>query len=337
MHMADALLTPAVGLTMSAVSAGALGFSAYKLRRDQAIERKIPIMAVTGAFVFAAQMINFTIPGTGSSGHIGGGVLLAAMLGGYPSLLAVAAVLIIQCLLFADGGLLALGCNIFNLGVIPSLVVYPLLIKPILGRSASARRITLASVVGAVVALQLGAFSVVAQTSLSGVAQLPFGAFLLLMQPIHLAIGTVEGLVTAAVLGFIWRAQPELLDAAGTGDSPGLLPGKRVLAAIAAAAILAGGLLSIFASQHPDGLEWAIERLTGHAELEPWDQLHEEAAALQEKTALMPDYDYRSARDEPSRTGASMAGIAGGATVFLLAGGAGLVISIARKRRGENH
>jgi cobalt/nickel transport system permease protein len=84
MHMADALLSPAVGVTMCAVSAGAVAYSAAKVKKDELGEKKLPVMAVAGAFVFASQMINFTIPATGSSGHIGGGVLLAALLGDTP-------------------------------------------------------------------------------------------------------------------------------------------------------------------------------------------------------------------------------------------------------------
>ena len=119
MHMADALLSPAVGGVMIAASACAIGYSVKKIESTDLGEKKLPLMAVSGAFVFAAQMINFTIPGTGSSGHIGGGMLLAGMLGGFPALSTIAAVLVIQCLFFADGGLLALGANIFNMGVIP--------------------------------------------------------------------------------------------------------------------------------------------------------------------------------------------------------------------------
>ena len=122
MHMADALLSPAVGVAMYAASTGAIARSASKIKQE-IIEKKIPIMAVAGSFVFAAQMINFTIPVTGSSGHIGGGILLAAMLGGYPALLTIAAVVSIQALFFADGGLLALGANIFNMGVIPCFII----------------------------------------------------------------------------------------------------------------------------------------------------------------------------------------------------------------------
>ena len=170
MHMSDALLSPAVGLTMCAVSAGALAVSAARVQRSQLTSQKLPMMAVGGAFVFAAQMINFTIPGTGSSGHIGGGILLSALLGGGPALLALAAVLVIQCLFFADGGLLALGCNIFNMGVLPCLVVYPLVVRPILRRGLTPRRLSAAALLGAVLGLQLGAFGVVCNAMITNEA-----------------------------------------------------------------------------------------------------------------------------------------------------------------------
>jgi cobalt/nickel transport system permease protein len=163
MHMADALLSPAVGGVMCAVRAASVAYSAAKIKKDELSEKKVPVMAVTGAFVFAAQMINFTIPATGSSGHIGGGILLSAILGPFPALLSIAAVLIIQCLFFADGGLLALGCNIFNLGVIPCLIVCPLIYRPIVRKGNSVKRISAASIITVLIRLQLGAFAVILQ------------------------------------------------------------------------------------------------------------------------------------------------------------------------------
>ncbi|MDD6235850.1 MAG: energy-coupling factor ABC transporter permease, partial [Clostridiales bacterium] len=108
MHMADALVTPAVGTAMYAASAAATVFSVKKVQLEND-PKKIPVMGVMGAFVFAAQMINFTIPGTGSSGHLCGGMLLTALLGPYAAFLTMIGILFIQCLMFADGGLLALG------------------------------------------------------------------------------------------------------------------------------------------------------------------------------------------------------------------------------------
>lgn len=115
MHMADALVSPIIGGVMWSASIGTLSYSIKKVQMNIDYA-KVPLMGVMGAFVFAAQMINFSIPMTGSSGHIGGGILLAILLGPHAGFLAITSVLIIQALFFADGGLLALGCNIFNLG-----------------------------------------------------------------------------------------------------------------------------------------------------------------------------------------------------------------------------
>jgi cobalt/nickel transport system permease protein len=332
MHMADALLSPAVGGVMIAASAASVVYSAAKVKKDELSEKKLPIMAVTGAFVFAAQMINFTIPGTGSSGHIGGGMLLAAMLGGGPALLSIAAVLIIQCLFFADGGLLALGCNIFNMGVIPCLLVYPLIYKPLVKKGLSVKRIAFASILSVVVGLQLGAFGVVLQTLASGVTELPFGTFAVMMQPIHLAIGLVEGIITAAVLTFVYKVRPELMESAVTGNKmDGKAPVKKLAIAIAVAAVVIGGGLSWFASENPDGLEWAIEKTAGTAELEANGDIYDSAAAVQQSTAIMPDYDFAS--ENGGSGGVSVAGIVGGGLTFLLAGAVGLIISRAKRKK----
>jgi cobalt/nickel transport system permease protein len=333
MHMADALLSPAVGGVMMAASAASVVYSAVKIKKDELGEKKLPVMAVAGAFVFAAQMINFTIPGTGSSGHIGGGILLASMLGGFPALLTLAAVLIIQCLFFADGGLLALGCNIFNMGVIPCLLAYPLIYKPIMKKGFSYKRIMVASIISVVVGLQLGAFAVVLQTLASGVTELPFGTFLVMMQPIHLAIGVVEGIITAAVLSFVFRMRPEIMESSASGTAMNKTASvKGVVTVLIIATVLVGGALSWFASANPDGLEWAMIKTAGTAELEAEGGIHEGAAGVQGATAFMPDYDYATAGEDGSSTGTGVAGIVGGTMTFALAGLAGLLISKAKKK-----
>ncbi|MDR0452216.1 MAG: energy-coupling factor ABC transporter permease [Treponema sp.] len=332
MHMADALISPAVGGAAWALSAAAVAYSTAKIKNELG-DKKVPLMAVAGAFVFAAQMINFTIPATGSSGHIGGGILLSGLLGGFPALLTIAAVLVIQCLFFADGGLLALGCNIFNMGVIPCLVVYPLVFKPIVKGGYTVKRIGAASVLSAVAGLQIGAFGVVLETLLSGITALPFGAFVALMQPIHLAIGVVEGIVTAAVLGFVFAMRPEILETSGAGVSlPGGIPVKKVLLALALAALVVGGGLSIFASAYPDGLEWSMEGVAGTAELEAEGPAFRRAEAVQEATAFMPDYGFPS-DGEGSAAGTAVAGIVGSLFTCALAGLAGFVIWRVKKNR----
>ena len=336
MHMADALLSPVVGTVMCAASAAANAYAVKKIKMDDLCEKKIPVMGVMGAFVFAAQMINFTIPATGSSGHIGGGILLAAMIGGFPALLSISAVLIIQCLFFADGGLLALGCNIFNMGVIPCLIAYPLLFKPLLKSGKTLGRITAASVITVVVSLQAGAFGVVLQTLLSGVTELPFGTFLLLMQPIHLAIGFVEGVITAAVLGFVYKMRPEIMDSTYDGTPIGSgVPMRNVLVSLAVVTLFVGGALSLFASSRPDGLEWAIEKTAGAKEFEADGAVFEGAASIQEAVAFMPDYDFKDAGEDGSGIGTTVAGIAGGLITFAAAGAAAWGISLFKKKRKD--
>lgn len=314
---------------MWAVTAGMIGYCSRKVRRELD-DHKIPLMGVLGAFIFAAQMINFTIPGTGSSGHLGGGMILAILLGPYAAFLVMASVLLVQSLFFADGGLLALGCNMFNLGVPACFIAYPLVYKPLAGLRPGVARLWLGSVLAAVVGLQLGAFGVVTETLFSGIAELPFATFALMMQPIHLAIGLVEGVVTATVVSFVWNARPEVLAAAAAGQTIGKTSIRPVLIGFFLAALVVGGGLTWFASNHLDGLEWAMLKTSGTAELEaPERGIHGTLAEVQEKTALLPDYnfpvDQTSARpavhdDSVVDAGSSVAGIVGGLVTLLIAG-----------------
>lgn len=335
MHMADALVSPAVGGTMWALSAVMIARSSSRIR-NSGDDRVVPLMGVLGAFVFTAQMINFTIPLTGSSGHLGGGLLLAVLLGPAAAFLTIASVLVVQALFFADGGLLALGCNIFNLGFFPAFVVYPLIYTPLAGQMPGRGRLTMAAVVAAVAALQLGAFGVVLETVLSGISSLPFTSFLLLMQPIHLAIGLVEGLVTATVLLFVLKARPEMMHAPVPRHVSGSL--RPVLVSFLVAAALTGGLVSWFASDQPDGLEWSIVKASGVKELHgPEQGLHGLLARIQKEMALLPEYGFRKQEtmqsvesEQHKRLGTSFSGITGGIATLLLALCAGYAVS--RKR-----
>jgi len=293
MHMADALLSPAVGGAMWAVSAGTIAYCSKKVR-EELDDKKVPLMGVLGAFIFAAQMINFTIPVTGSSGHLGGGLVLAILLGPYAAYLTIASVLFVQALFFADGGLLALGCNIFNLGFFPAFIAYPLIYKKIIGSQPTSARVSIASMLAAIAGLQMGAFGVVLETVSSGVSSLPFASFILVMQPIHLAIGVIEGLVTAAVVSFICKARPEMMQSAKETSRIGSYSVRNVVLAFLAAALVTGGIVSCFASKKPDGLEWAISRVTGQDGLKgPEHGLHGALAALQGKIAFLPDYSLK--------------------------------------------
>lgn len=297
MHMADALLSPAVGGTMWAVSAGTIAYCSKKVR-EELDSSKVPLMGVVGAFLFAAQMINFTIPATGSSGHLGGGMMLTILLGPYAAFLTIASVLFIQALFFADGGILALGCNIFNMGFWPAFVIYPLIYKKIIGTNPTQARLATAAMISAIIGLQLGPLSVVFETLFSGISSLPFSTFLLLMQPIHLAIGVVEGFVTIAVVSFVFKARPEILKSALEARPIGNHQVRNVVLAFMMAALLTGGIVSWFASQNPDGLEWAIAKVTGKEELEGSKQgIHGTLAAIQEVTAFLPDYSFKKSAE----------------------------------------
>lgn len=287
--MADALLSPATGAALWTATAATTVHAARRVRAQNDAAR-IPVMGVTGAFVFAAQMLNFQIPGTGSSGHLGGGLLLAVLLGPEAALLVMTSVLAVQALFFADGGLLALGANAFNLGFVPAFIAYPLVYRPVAGDGSKPWRVVAGALLGGIVALQLGAFGVVLQTVLSGVGRLPFSAFLVVMQPIHLVIGVVEGLVTAGVLLFVSRAEPQLLVRPAERSRWDRLRLKPVIAGFAVAALIAVGVLAGVASEDPDGLEWSIARVAGEESVGEGSALHRLFAGVQAFTAVLPGY-----------------------------------------------
>ena len=222
-------------------------------------------------------------------------------------------VLLIQCLLFADGGLMALGANVWNMafyGCFVGALIWRAFTRKGLGRG----KIIAASLVGCIVSLQLGALSVSVETLASGITALPFGAFLLAMQPIHLAIGAVEGCITAAVLVFLYEARPSLLwqGSVAAGEKQRLTL-RGTLGVLAGAAVVIAGGLSLLASAFPDGLEWSLQRLTGSTELEATSPVQAFFARIQEWTALLPDYNFAGS---DAAAGTSAAGIIGAAVVL---------------------
>lgn len=338
MHMADALVSPAVAGTMYACSALAAGYSIHKVRLEDD-KKRIPVMGVMGAFVFAAQMINFTIPGTGSSGHLCGGMMLSAILGPYAGFLTMIGVLLVQCLFFADGGLLAFGCNVWNMAFYGCFIGALLIWRGFMKGGANKRRITLASIIGCVLTLQIGAFSVSLQTLASGVTELPFGVFFAAMQPIHLAIGLVEGLITAVVLCFLYEARPELLwglDQGYAKDVSGVQKGrigyKGTVAILAIAAAAIGGFFSLFASAFPDGLEWSMERVAGTTELARSGAVYGAFARAQETTSFLPGYALKGSE---SAAGTSISGIVGALIVLAVCIAACYLFRFFRHRRAS--
>lgn len=354
MHMADALLSPSVGAAFIAGSGVALAVSAGKVSRE-ADERKVPLMGVMGAFVFAAQMINFTIPGTGSSGHLGGGMLLALILGPWAAFITIASVLIVQALFFADGGILALGTNIWNMGVYPCFIGW-LVYKAVAGKNPSRSRVSLGAALGVLIGLEMGALTVVLQTVLSGRSELPVYKFGALMAGIHLPIAIVEALITIAVVNFVYAIRPEIVR-----ENLGLkekfasqsFSYRPVIASMIVAALLAGGVVAWFASSRPDGLEWSISRAYGQEELPaPKEGIIARLAQFQEKISILPDYDFRASPQEKHSAqsekangeengdivspGTSVSGVVGSLIVLVLIGGLGFaMVRFRRSRAGK--
>jgi cobalt/nickel transport system permease protein len=196
-----------------------------------------------------------------------------------------------------------------------------------------------------VIGLQLGALSVVLETKMSGITELPLSTFLLLMQPIHLAVGLIEGFATAGIVIYVRTLRPDIVDdleGVKSLSTAGSL--KKVLVVMAIFAVVTGGALSWFASTHPDGLEWSIEKIYGKPEIpEKENPIKENLTRLQEKTAILPDYSLpakdekageKSAPSWPSvDPGTSLSGIIGGLMVLLMVVVFGFVIRGMRKFR----
>lgn len=290
MHIADALMSPEVSGVTAVISCAALFVAARKVK-NSGDNHIIPIMGVTGAFIFAAQMINFSIPGTGSSGHIVGGILLATLLGPWAALIVLSSVLIIQCLVFADGGLMALGSNILNMAVVSCLIFYPFVFKPLMKYPASFLRIMVVSVITCVLSLEVGALLVVLETKLSGISALPFDKFLLFMLPIHVLIGIGEGLATGAAIYFVQRNRPELLEGVRKKSKENFKGGTKIALAIFSVALIVGILFNWIASSDPDGLEWSIMKVTGGSEIESTAAAGNIFDTIQQTTAVIPDYE----------------------------------------------
>lgn len=325
MHMADALVSPAVAGVTAAISVGALCVAVNKIKKSDD-NAQIPLMGVLGAFVFAAQMINFSIPGTGSSGHIIGGVLLASMLGPWAALLTLASVLVVQCLLFADGGLMALGCNILNMGICTTLIAYPFVYRPLAGHGQHGFwRIMGVSVLACVIGLEAGACLVTAETELSGVTALHWNQFFMLMTGIHLFIGIGEGIATGLVVYYVQQNNPRLLQSCrneGQKSSAPRMKRKVAITLLAVTLLMAGGFTWI-ASSHPDGLEWSIQALTGSADVAVTSapEVHRSFASVQQSTSLLPDYD------------STWSGIIGCSVVVVLVWGVSTMVSKMRMHR----
>jgi cobalt/nickel transport system permease protein len=249
-HVPDGFLDARTAVTTLGLSAAGVAWAARRVRLTLP-PRKVPLLGLTAAFVFAAQMLNFPVAG-GTSGHLLGGVLAAVLLGPSAGVLVLASVLIVQCLLFADGGLLALGANIFNMGLVGTAGAYG--IYRLVARLAPGPRGRLAAAAfaawGSVV---LAATACAAELSLSGTVRwsVAFPA----MAGVHMLIGVGEAVITTLVLVAVTTTRPDLLrEEDGRGRAGVIVYGMLIALGLAV-------LLSPFASPWPDGLERIAENL----------------------------------------------------------------------------
>lgn len=266
MHLGNGIICPVTGIPML-IAAGVTAFYAFKKAKKEFSKDKISYTVVLTSLVFALQMINFAIPQTGSSGHIIGGILLAILLGPSIAFLAMCSILIVQALLFADGSLIALGCNIINMGALACFVAYPLFYKPL----EKLNRPFLGAFIASLIALQLGSIAVVIEGALSGsIAVNSIIKFTGLMQAIHLPIGIVEGFLT----GFAFYAAKKF-------------DYKKLSICFGTLGFVLAGFISQYASQKPDGLEWTLLNIQNSIIPQVQGQLYAISQAVQAKTAIL--------------------------------------------------
>jgi len=294
MHMANELLSVPVAISTLGIAGGAMAMICRAAKKYITSE-KVPLMGILGAFIFAAQMVNFQLPlMPGTSGHLIGSVLLAIVLGPHLGAIVISSVVILQCLIFQDGGILAIGCNIINMGLVPCYIGYGVY-KVVRGASEKTWRVYCASIVACVIGLEAGAMLVPFEAGASGVLSVPLRTFLFTMAGVHVLVGLVEGVVTAAVLGYLQKVRPDIIE--------NMLPGKTrwsrktVLATFVIATIIIGAGLSLLASKSPDGLEWAYRQRPDQPDFKP--TVHNEspviaaAGAAQTKYTPLPEYSVR--------------------------------------------
>lgn len=286
MHMGNELLTlPAAG-ALAAGAAGGLSWASARARRELD-ERSAPLLGVLGAFVFAAQMVNFPVlPGT--SGHFLGAALLAILLGPHAAALGMASIVIIQCLVFQDGGLLALGANLVNMALAAPYAAWAAF-RALLprGREPSKARLGAAAFAASLASVLAAAVLVPLEVAAAGVARIPLTVFLGTMAAVHAVIGAAEGTLTVALLAALVRLRPDLLPRPAPPE--GKIPVATTALGLGAASLLIAGFLSLAASGQPDGLEATVEK-TRALEGAPDNPAASAADRAGERIALFPDY-----------------------------------------------
>lgn len=254
MHIPDGFIDGKTAVATALLSLVGVGLALRRVKRELP-PRKVPLLGLAAAFLFSAQMLNFPVA-AGTSGHLIGGVLVAALLGTSAAVVVVTTVLIVQCFLFADGGISALGANIFNMAIVAVVTgsaAYRLLTRWLPGQRGEVSAIAFAGWLSTV----LAAVSCAGQLALSGTVG--WSAGFTAMAGVHVIIGIGEGLISALVLLFIQRTRPELVaTAAGAPGHArlGEFVGYGILVALGLAVFVAP-----FASSWPDGLAFVAATL----------------------------------------------------------------------------
>jgi cobalt/nickel transport system permease protein len=251
-HIPDGFISPLIA-GLGWLLAVVVISMALRQTRKQLGERQVPLMGILAAFIFAAQAINFPIAG-GTSGHLLGGALAAIVMGPWAAALIMTAVVSVQALIFQDGGLLALGWNIVNMGVLSAFTGYLSYywLRKKIGPSTSAR--VAASFAAAWLSMEVGAIATAIELALSNTS--PLSVTLPTMVAVHAVIGLGEGLITSGAVRLLQVARPELFE---TGErTPGALPAAFIVSGLLLAILVAG--FSPLASTAPDGLEYVAEQ-----------------------------------------------------------------------------
>jgi cobalt/nickel transport system permease protein len=326
MHIPDAVLDPRVAVLTGVMGAAGLAYG-LKAVEGQLRERTTSLMGMMSAFIFAAQMVNFPV-GPGVSGHLLGGVLAGVMLGPWAGAVVIAAVLIVQCFLFGDGGLTALGANFVNMGLIGSVVGYAIY-APIRRWIGGQRGILIAAMIAAWFTVLLAAGACAVELSASGNHR-DFFRILSWMALVHAVIGLGEAVITGLVVRFILLTRPDLVEPDPTFTlEPHVLgsggPPRRWLPTILCGLGVALAMvvfLSPLASELPDGLEFVGQRI----------------GFLTEKSSSspipvpMPDYELSLPSLEHVKAATAVAGLVGTLVVFAVSSGLARVFSGAGRR-----
>lgn len=326
------------------VAAGAIAVSLRGARRELD-ERTAPLAGLVAAFIFAVQMLNFPVA-AGTSGHLLGGALAAILVGPYTGVLCVSVVLLLQAVLFADGGLTALGVNITTMALATTIVAYVLFRGLVKVLPRSRRSVTAASFVAALVSVPASALVFTLLYAVGGTTEVPLGKVTAAMVGVHVLIGLGEAVITALTVGAVIAVRPDLVHGAqGTKqqlklrvngelvDAPDTSAAEPAPAAAAArspravwitglaASLVLAGFVSFYASGSPDGLEKVAED-HGIAE-----QAEEHAIA----DSPLADYGVRDV--DNARLSGGLAGVIGvGVTVVA---GSGVFLLVRKRRSGE--